>query len=675
MPNSRNIPTWCGVTAVGWPTAKLVGSSGSNQLGHVSPTCGIVVREINIFFCASNAASPPSGSRWKWTMHCTLMLLTTIPVGCTAVIVARALRPECISCTASSPDMREMPAVAVLRRLTTTTAVTTAATTRQAARISDVDPIGEDAIASDSATSDLLDPTRHAGRVLELPSPCLVVLVGPAGSGKSTWAATHLQGHVVSADALRALVGEGEHDLRASADAFAMLDRAVEVRLRRGLTTVIDSLGSDAARRARWRDLAAAAGVPCVAVVFDVAPAQVRRQNRARPQRVPDAALRHQFAEWPRVRAEVEAEPFAAIHRAAPEQGAGTVALVPPALAASRPSTPVVSSAAVTAGQSAPRRALRFGLQLPRFTWAGGPAELGERLRAIAVHAEGAGFDSLWVMDHFRQIPQVGPAWEDMPESWTTLAFLAACTARVRLGTLVSGITYRNVAHLGKIVATLDVLSGGRAECGIGLGWFEEEHRAYGWPFPSRAERYALLADALELLPRLWGPGGKPFDGRVLKVPDTSCYPRPLQAHVPILVGGSGERRTLRLVAEHADACNLFGEPDVVAHKVRVLRDHCAAVGRDPDEVSVSHLGTVLVGDDAAHVAAMVDATRPPRMSAERHARAVHAGTIDQHVARVARYVEAGVDNVIVSLVDVADPAALARYGAVIAACRALATT
>ena len=131
----------------------------------------------------------------------------------------------------------------------------------------------------------------------------------------------------------------------------------------------------------------------------------------------------------------------------------------------------------------------------------------------------------------------------------------------------------------------------------------------------------------------MWGPGAKPFAGDVLHVPDTSCYPRPLQAHVPILVGGSGERRTLRLVAELADACNLFGEPDVVARKVAVLRDHCAAVGRDPADVSVTHLGTVLVGDDPAHVDRLVEATRPPRVGAERHARNVHAGTVDQHVA------------------------------------------
>jgi alkanesulfonate monooxygenase SsuD/methylene tetrahydromethanopterin reductase-like flavin-dependent oxidoreductase (luciferase family) len=153
-------------------------------------------------------------------------------------------------------------------------------------------------------------------------------------------------------------------------------------------------------------------------------------------------------------------------------------------------------------------------------------------------------------------------------------------------------------------------------------------------------------------------------------VPDTSCYPRPLQAKVPILVGGSGERRTLPLVAARADACNLFGDPDVVAHKVGVLRRHCADVGRDPGEVSVSHLGSVLVGDDAAHVAALVDATRPPRSSAERHARRVHAGTVAQHVTRVGRYVDAGVDHLIVSLVDIGGPGAVERYGEVIAACR-----
>src|SRR6185437_792135 len=144
------------------------------------------------------------------------------------------------------------------------------------------------------------------------------------------------------------------------------------------------------------------------------------------------------------------------------------------------------------------------------------------RLRAIAEAAEQAGFDAIYVMDHFRQIPQVGRAWDDFLESYTTLAYLAACTSRVQLGALVTGITYRNVAHLGKIVATLDVLSGGRATCGLGLAWFAAEHAAYGWPFPAVAERYALLEDALRLLPVLWGPGSPPFEGTVLTVPETA---------------------------------------------------------------------------------------------------------------------------------------------------------
>jgi F420-dependent oxidoreductase-like protein len=311
-------------------------------------------------------------------------------------------------------------------------------------------------------------------------------------------------------------------------------------------------------------------------------------------------------------------------------------------------------------------RPLTFGLQVSQFAWPGGPAQTGARLREIARRAEAAGFDALYVMDHFRQIPSLGPHWEDMLESWTTLAHLAGCTSTIRRGTMVSGITHRSVPLLGKIVATLDVLSGGRAVCGLGVGWFEQEHVAYGWRFPPLPERYALLEDALSLLPMMWGPGGKPFDGQVLHVPDTSCYPRPLQDRVPILVGGSGERRTLRLVAAAADGCNLFGEPEVVGHKVEVLRRHCSEVGRDPSTVSVSHLSTVLVGSDPAEVRALVERTRPPRTSAERHARTVNAGTVEQHVARVRRFQAAGVDQVVVRLADLADVASVDRYSAVI---------
>jgi F420-dependent oxidoreductase-like protein len=484
--------------------------------------------------------------------------------------------------------------------------------------------------------------------MIELPSPCLVVLVGPPGSGKSTWAREHLGEHVVSSDELRDLVGEGEHDLRASSDAFDLLDTVVERRLGRRLTTVIDSLGTDAARRAHWRQMAQDRKVPCVAVVFDLPASQVRRQNAARPRPVPVEVLRRQLADWPAVRAEVEAEPFAQVHRAE------VAVLSAPELARTAPAG---SKQAVPDGVV--RRGVQFGLQIPRFDFGGGAPTLGADLRAIATASEAAGFDSLWVMDHFRQIPSMGPPWADMLESWTTLAHLAAVTGRVRLGTMVSGITYRNVAHLGKIVATLDVLSGGRVTCGVGLAWYADEHRAYGWDFPDRSARYALLEDALQLLPRLWGPGNKAFVGRVLDVPDTACYPRPLQAHVPLLVGGGGEKKTLALVARYADACNLFGDAATIRHKVAVLAEHCASVGRDPADIAVTHLSTVLVGRDAADLRERVERSRPPRVSTERHVRATNAGTVAQHVDRVGQLVEAGVSEVMVSLAGLTGPAEL----------------
>jgi F420-dependent oxidoreductase-like protein len=261
-------------------------------------------------------------------------------------------------------------------------------------------------------------------------------------------------------------------------------------------------------------------------------------------------------------------------------------------------------------------------------------------LAGLAGAAEDAGFTGLWVMDHFLQIPQVGPHWEDMLESWSTLAFLAARTERVTLGTLVTGVTYRNIAHLAKIVATVDVLSGGRAVCGIGAAWFEREHRAYGWPFPPLADRYAQLEDALELLPLMWGKGAPAYSGRTIEVAEAVCYPRPLQEHVPILVGGSGERRTLRLAAKHADACNLFGDPDTVRRKVEVLHRHCEDVGRDPAEIRVTVLSTA------------------------------DAPTVEDHVGRYRMLAEAGVDEVIVNMPDLTSAGPLTRFADVIAAFR-----
>jgi F420-dependent oxidoreductase-like protein len=331
---------------------------------------------------------------------------------------------------------------------------------------------------------------------------------------------------------------------------------------------------------------------------------------------------------------------------------------------------PFAGAAAAARRQTEAPTGLRFGLHLGEFGAPGGKPALRDWVREVAIAAEAAGFDGIYVMDHFRQIPQVGRAWDDFLESWTTLAYLAACTERVRLGSLVSGITYRNVAHLGKIVATLDVLSGGRAVCGLGLAWYADEHRAYGWDFPTTAARYALLEDALQLLPLLWGPGSPAFRGHVLDVPEAVGYPRPLQEHVPIVVGGGGERRTLRLAARYADAANVMGTLDVVRRKAQVLRAHCVDAGRDPEAVALTHLSTVLVGDDDRHVAALVEARRPRRRTAETYAATVNAGTVADQVGRFRELAEAGVSEVMVRLPDLADPSSLERMSRVIAAFR-----
>jgi F420-dependent oxidoreductase-like protein len=309
---------------------------------------------------------------------------------------------------------------------------------------------------------------------------------------------------------------------------------------------------------------------------------------------------------------------------------------------------------------------LRFGLQIPSFTWDGGPAEIGERLGTIAAAAEAAGFSSVWVMDHVLQIPFIGREWLDMMESYTTLGFLAGRTSTVRLGTMVTGITYRNVAHLAKIVATLDVLSGGRAVCGLGAAWFEREHRAYGWPFPPMKDRYALLEDALELLPLMWGPGSPAFEGRQVRVPEAMCYPRPIQEHIPLLIGGQGEQRTLRLVAQYADACNLRGDPAVVQHKLDVLTRHCDTFERDRASVHVTHLSTALVGRDRDELDAIVARFQPRGVTSEAYRVWAGAGTVDEQIGRFRQLAEVGVDEAIVSVPDLSGPEPVERFAAVI---------
>jgi F420-dependent oxidoreductase-like protein len=488
---------------------------------------------------------------------------------------------------------------------------------------------------------------------VELPRPALVVLVGPSGAGKSTWAAERFAAHeVVSSDRLRAVVGEAEDDLEASADAFAVLDAIVEARLRRGLTVVVDTLGLDAERRRGWIEQARRHGVPPVAVVFETPADVCRERNRLKaPRRVPQAVLTRQLRQLPLAVARVDGEGFDLVLRLEDGNAPG------PAAAAQRPASP------------AQHQALRFGLHVSRFDWEGGSEQLATHLRRTVDEAAQAGFESIWLMDHVRQIPQVGRPWEDIPESFTTLGFLAACGSDMRLGALVAGITLRNVAHLGKIVATLDVLSGGRAVCGLGAAWFEEEHRAYGWPFPPLRERFELLADALELLPLLWGPGTPSFEGRRLHVHEAACYPRPLQEHVPIVVGGSGERRTLRLVAERADGCNLFGDAARVRHKLEVLRAHCADVGRDPAAIEVTHLSTALAAPTPEAVAQLAARLRTGRTPPSRYAASVGAAPAPELVQRYAALRDAGVQTAIVRLADLGREAgAVERFAPVVAA-------
>jgi len=393
--------------------------------------------------------------------------------------------------------------------------------------------------------------------------------------------------------------------------------------------------------------------VACHAVVWDTPPEVCRARNRARERPVPPKVFTGQIRAWEAAEAMIREEPFDGIHWPGPVEVVPAGTLAAPEFFARQREAPV---------------SLRFGLQLPSFSWEGGTRQLASQLAAIARGAEEAGFTSLWVMDHFLQIPQLGREWQDMLESYTTLGFLAAQTASVRIGTLVTGVTYRNVAHLAKIVATLDVLSGGRAICGIGAAWYEREHRAYGWPFPPAKERLALLEDALQLLPLMWGPGSPAFEGRLISVPEAMCYPRPLQEKIPILVGGSGEQRTLDLVARYADACNLLGGAETVRHKLEILERHCDKVGRSMAAIEVTHLSTALVGVNRPALDRALARLRAPAMSMEAFATRVNAATVDDHVGRFRQLAEAGVQTAIVSLPDIDDPDALARFGQVIEA-------
>jgi F420-dependent oxidoreductase-like protein len=250
---------------------------------------------------------------------------------------------------------------------------------------------------------------------------------------------------------------------------------------------------------------------------------------------------------------------------------------------------------------------VKIGLQIPDFTWPGGPARLGADLAGVARTADAAGFEFISVMDHLFQITAVGPAEREMLEAYTTLGYLAGVTSRAKLVTLVTGAVYRHPGILAKIVTTLDVLSGGRAWLGIGAAWNEEESRGLGIPFPPVAERFERLEETLQICLQMWRGDETPYAGRHYQLDRPLNSPQALsQPHPPIMIGGGGERKTLRFVARYAQACNLFPSPDL-AHKLDVLRAHCEAEGRDYDEIVKTCYFVFDVGEKGEKAGQVVD--------------------------------------------------------------------
>ncbi len=480
---------------------------------------------------------------------------------------------------------------------------------------------------------------------MPVPDPAVVVLVGAAGSGKSTWAAArYRRAEIVSSDELRGVVGSGPADLDASTDAFDLLERIVSARIGRGLTTVIDTLGLDADRRRTWIAAARAAGLPSVAVVFDTPGAECRRRNAERDRPVPAPTLADQVRRVAAVREALAGEGWDHIELL-------TGASDPPRLVPNRSvehRNPAVGDQ--TAG-SVTAKGLEVVLQLSRFPWGEDP---GAWVRGMALAADEAGFAGIALMDHLIQIPQVDTAWQPIPEPWVTLGLVAGLDTSLRIGTLCTPVTFRPAGITAKAAATLDALSGGRAFLGLGAGWWDREHAAYGIPFPRPSERLDLLEKTIETCRALWAPGTKPHDSGHVALPETTSYPRP--AHdIPVIVGGSGERRTLAIAARSGDGCNLPSDPDVLKAKLAVLDRHLAVAGRTRDDVAVTVLDLPVIGRDREDAWAQVERLRG-RAAAAAFARRTNAGTLPEHRSRYAGLQELGVSTVFVGVRGLAGP-------------------
>jgi F420-dependent oxidoreductase-like protein len=262
---------------------------------------------------------------------------------------------------------------------------------------------------------------------------------------------------------------------------------------------------------------------------------------------------------------------------------------------------------------------MKIGLQVPNFTWPGGPKIIPSKLAEIALTADEAGFSSLWVMDHFFQIGRpntpggLGPAEDEMLEGYSTLSYLAGLTQKVTLGTLVTGVIYRYPGILIKTVTTLDVLSAGRAWLGIGAAWNEREAHGLGVPFPPVKQRFEMLEEALQIAKQMWSDNAAPYNGKHFQLAETLCHPQPVsKPHPPIMIGGMGEQKTLRLVAKYADACNIFASMglETVQHKFDILKQHCEAVGRNYAEIEKTTLGGAYLAEGQMSVSDVIEQCR-----------------------------------------------------------------
>jgi alkanesulfonate monooxygenase SsuD/methylene tetrahydromethanopterin reductase-like flavin-dependent oxidoreductase (luciferase family)/predicted kinase len=475
---------------------------------------------------------------------------------------------------------------------------------------------------------------------VELPDPAVVVLVGPSGSGKSAWAqARYRREEIVSSDALRGVVGSGPHDLDASEDAFDVLERVVAARTGRGLTTVVDTLGTDEGRRRGWLTRARETGLPAVVVVLDTPDAECRRRNAARDRPVPAPTLAAQLRRHRALVPHLELEGWDLVHVVAGDGGA---------------EEPTAGSVPAPAGDRRNSLGLKVVLQVSRFPWGDDPLAW---LTDVARAADDAGFGGLSLMDHLIQIPQVDRAWAPIPEPWVSLGAIAGLGTGLELGTLVTPISFRAPGITAKAAATLDVLSGGRAFVGVGAGWWEREHAAFGLDFPPPSRRVDDLERGIETMRALWSAGTKAYAGERVSLPETTSYPRPTH-DVPVIVGGT-RRRILRVAATLAGAANVPSARPALDGLVATLRGHSEAV-----RITVLDLPTI--GTDREDTWARVERLRG-RTPAPAYARRTHAGTVAEQRDRWAGLADLGVDTVFVGIADLEGPDDVARIAGLLA--------